>query len=103
MGIIHANESNFTQLINADIVLVDFFANWCGPCKMLTPVLEALASNHSSIKIVKVNVDECESLARSYGIMSIPTLLLFKQGKLISTKTGFMPEQELRDWIEKEK
>ena len=100
MGVIHATEDNFNQLIGSDIVLVDFFATWCGPCKMLGPVLESLANNRSTVKIVKVDVDECETLARSYGIMSVPTLLLFKNGKLLGSKIGFMPETELQQWIE---
>ncbi len=103
MAIVHATEENFSSLISDDLVLVDFFANWCGPCKMLSPVLESLASDRAGLKVVKVNVDECENLARNYGIMSIPALLLFKDGKLKSTRTGFMPEQEIINWIESEK
>lgn len=100
MGVIHATEENFHDLISKDTVLVDFFATWCGPCKMLGPVLESLASTRSSVKIVKVDVDECESLARSYGIMSVPTLYLFKDGKVIGSKLGFASEMELQSWIE---
>jgi len=100
MAIIHGNEGNFNELINDELVLVDFFANWCGPCKMLSPILEEISNDRSSVKIVKIDVDECEKLARSYGIMSIPTLLLFKNGKLVNQKTGFMPKEELIRWIE---
>ena len=100
MSVIHATEDNFNQLISSDIVLVDFFATWCGPCKMLGPILESLASNRDAVKIVKVDVDECETLARSYGIMSVPTLLLFKDSKLVGSKIGFIPETELQQWIE---
>ncbi len=99
MEIIHANKSNFDRLISSDVVLVDFFATWCGPCKMLTPVLEEMASDRSSVKIVKVDIDESMDLARQYGIMSVPTLLLFKDGKLISQTTGFMPKNDLENWI----
>ena len=100
MEIIHGTEENFNDLINSDIVLVDFYATWCGPCKMLSPVLEDLASDRASVKIVKMDVDKCERLARSYGIMSVPTLLLFKNGKLVSQKTGFMPKEMILEWIE---
>ena len=100
MEIIHGTEEDFNDLINGDIVLVDFYATWCGPCKMLSPVLEDLASDRASVKIVKMDVDKCEGLARSYGIMSVPTLLLFKNGKLVSQKTGFMPKEMILQWIE---
>ena len=103
MAIIHATEENFGTLINEELVLVDFFANWCGPCKMLSPVLESIADDRDGLKIIKVDVDECENLARNYGIMSIPTLLLFKNGTLKSTRTGFMSLEQIRSWIEEEK
>ena len=99
MEIIHANVENFDNLISNDVVLVDFFATWCGPCKMLSPILEEMANERSSVKIVKVDIDESMDLARRYGIMSVPTLLLFKDGKLISQTTGFMPKTDLENWI----
>ena len=74
----HANESNFNEMTGKGLVLVDFFATWCGPCKMLGPVLEDMASDRDSIDIVKVDIDESMNLARQYGIMSVPTLVLFK-------------------------
>lgn len=100
MEIIHATDENFNDVINDDIVLVDFFASWCGPCRMLSPVLEEISEDRDSIKIVKVDVDECNSLAKTYGVMSIPTLLLFKNGNLIRKTTGFMPKEQLLSWIE---
>lgn len=100
MEIIHATDENFKDVINDDIVLVDFFASWCGPCRMLSPVLEEISEDRDSIKIVKVDVDECNSLAKTYGVMSIPTLLLFKNGNLIRKTTGFMPKEQLLSWIE---
>lgn len=99
MDIIHANQDNFDDVISSDIVLVDFFATWCGPCKMLSPILEEMASERSLIKIVKVDIDEAMDLARRYGIMSVPTMLLFKDGKLLDQVTGFMPKTELVNWI----
>lgn len=99
MEIIHANESNFSNYISDGKVLVDFFANWCGPCKMLSPILEELSEERSEFKIIKINVDECESLARQFGVMSIPTLILFKDGKEIDKKIGFMSKDDLNEWI----
>lgn len=89
-------EDNFDELIKEGLVLVDFFANWCGPCKMLAPHLETLSEEFN---IIKVNVDECEDLARTYGIMSIPTLLLFKYGNLIDKKIGYQELDEIRAWL----
>ena len=101
MSIVHVIEDNFQKEIeSSNLVLVDFFANWCGPCKMLSPVLESVASKKTDLKILKVNVDECESLARKYGVMSIPTLILFKEGNLISSQIGFMGEDDLISWID---
>jgi len=100
MEIIHGNENNFNDLINDEVVLVDFYATWCGPCRMLGPVLEELADDRSNIKIVKIDVDENQALAKNYGIMSVPTLILFKNGNLVDTKHGFMPKDELTNWIE---
>lgn len=100
MQIIHGNEENFNELVSNGIVLVDFFATWCGPCKMLGSVIEELAQDRSSQKIVKIDVDECSDLAKNYGIMSVPTLIIFKDGKLIDQKTGFMSKAELVNWLE---
>ena len=89
-------KDNFDELIKGDLTLVDFFANWCGPCKMLAPNLEELADEFN---IVKVNVDEFEDLARRYGIMSIPALYLFKNGEVIDKKIGYQETEELRNWL----
>lgn len=94
------SEQEFKDIINSDYALIDFFATWCGPCKMMGPVLENVASNRDSIKIAKVDVDKFESLARTYGVMSIPTLILFKNGKAIATKVGFTAEPLLNEWID---
>ena len=99
----HATEENFQSLIDKELVVVDFFATWCGPCKMLSPVLEDLANDRSNVNIVKVDVDECQNLAKNYGIMSVPTLFLFKNGSLISKRNGYMPKEEITSWIEQNK
>ncbi len=100
MEIIHGNENNFNDIVQGELVLVDFFATWCGPCRMLGPVLEELAEERSNITVAKIDVDESASLAKNYGIMSVPTLLLFKDGKLVDQRSGFMPKEELTRWIE---
>ncbi len=99
MSVIHGNEKNFESLINKDLVLVDFFATWCGPCKMLGPVLESL----ENIDVVKIDVDECPDLARKYGIMSVPTLMIFSNGELKNKQSGFMPKDALEEWISENK
>ncbi|CCY27283.1 MAG: thioredoxin [Candidatus Faecisoma sp.] len=88
----------FNNLVNDDFVLVDFYANWCGPCKMLSPVLEEL-ENSRGVKVVKVDVDKNEEVARTYGVMSIPTLIMFKNGELVDKKVGYIPIELLSDWI----
>lgn len=97
--LVHGNRENFDSLINDGVVVVDFFANWCGPCKMLGPVLEELSSSRGEIKVVKIDVDQEEELARRFGVMSIPALYLFKDGKQVDNKVGFMPLEELMEWI----
>lgn len=88
----------FNNLVNDEFVLVDFYANWCGPCKMLSPVLEEL-ENSRGVKVVKVDVDKNEEVARTYGVMSIPTLIMFKNGELVDKKVGYIPIELLSDWI----
>ena len=76
-------------------VLVDFFATWCGPCKMLSPILEKVASEHEDLTVLKVDVDEVGDVAAKYGIRSIPTLILFEDGKAVDMKLGYMPEESV--------
>lgn len=95
MEIIHLENQNFKELIK-DKVLVDFYANWCGPCKMIAPELEKVESD---IKVVKVDVDEFEELAREYGVMSIPTLIMFENGKELKRNIGFMDKNKIQDFI----
>lgn len=76
-------------------VIVDFWATWCGPCRMIAPVLEEIAAERSDIKLCKVNVDEQQELAIRYGIMSIPTLLIFKNGELTQKSVGVVPKEKI--------
>jgi thioredoxin 1 len=81
-------------------VVVDFWAEWCGPCKMIAPALEEIAGSlGDKVKIVKLNVDENPTTASKYGIMSIPTLMLFKNGAMASRQVGAAPKQKLEQWI----
>jgi thioredoxin 1 len=82
-------------------VVVDFWAEWCGPCKMIAPVLEEISGSAlgAKVKIVKLNVDESPATAQKYGIMSIPTLMLFKDGAMASRQVGAAPRQKLEQWI----
>ena len=96
MEIIHLTNENFKELIK-EKTLVDFFANWCGPCKMIAPELERAESN---VKVVKVDVDEFEDLAKEYGVMSIPTLILFNEGKEIKRNIGFIDKERIEKFVD---
>lgn len=100
MAIVQGTDSNFQQEIANGVVLVDFWAAWCGPCKMIAPVLEEVdAEIGNELKIVKVDVDNNQATAGEYGIMSIPSLLLFVDGELKAKTAGFMPKDALIDFI----
>lgn len=99
--IIKSNE--FNEILKNEVVLVDFFANWCGPCKMLSPVIEQVSNEITDVTFVKVDVDESPDLASMFGIMSIPTLLLFKNGELKNKAMGFMSKSDLIDFINQKK
>ena len=92
-----SKDDNFDELISGELILVDFYADWCGPCKMLIPILEELGKEY---KILKVNVDEFEDLARRYGIMSIPSLYLFRNSEIVDKKIGYQELEELKSWID---
>lgn len=96
MGLIHY-ENGFDDLIK-DIAVVDFYATWCGPCKMLGPVFEEV-SNESNINFVKVDVDKENDIARMYGVMTIPTVILFKNGEEVKRNIGYMSKEELIDFM----
>ena len=96
--IIHEiDENNFNEYIKEGVVLVDFFATWCGPCKMIAPELEELAKTGQ--KVIKVDVDKYQMLSQKFGIMSVPTLMVFKDGKFLGNRAGYMTKDILVSWI----
>lgn len=97
--LLHLKNEDFKKEIETGKVLVDFYADWCGPCKMLGPILEGFAKENENVKVVKVNVDEHEDLSREFGVMSIPTLVLFENGTLVKKNVGFVPKELLEEWI----
>ncbi len=100
---IHIDDSSFeAEVLKAPgLVLVDFWAEWCGPCRQIGPVLEELAGTmKGKVKIVKMNVDQSPNTPGQFGIRSIPTLILFKNGQQIETKVGALPKQALQAWLE---
>ena len=102
MAVVLTKENFEQEVLKADKpVLVDFWAEWCGPCQMMLPVIEELAKEQTEIKVCKVNVDEQMELARQYRVMSIPTFLVFKNGKIIAQTLGAKPKEKLLELIRK--
>lgn len=98
---IHIENDFKEQVINNEgLTVVDFWAPWCGPCKMFGPIFENVSTNHDNIKFCKLNVDDDETeISREYGVMSIPTIILFKDGKEIKRNIGFMDEDSLIEFL----
>lgn len=95
------NESEFINEVKDGLVLVDFYAEWCGPCKMLSPVLEQINNENENVKVVKVNIDDSRALANYFQIQSIPTLVLLKDGEFLHRMTGFKPKKVIEDLIKR--
>ena len=101
MSVIHINENNFrSEVMNSEKpVLLDFWASWCGPCRMMSPVLDQVAAERSDIKVCKVNIDEQPGLASLYQVVSIPTLMVMKNGKVVSHAVGARPKNQVLNML----
>lgn len=101
MAVIEGKIDNFEEVVlkSKEIVLVDFNADWCGPCQMLKPIIEELAEKRNDVKIVSVNVDDEDLLAEEYGVSSIPCLVVFKDGKEINRNVGFIQQEEIESLL----
>ena len=93
------SEKDFNEIIKGRKVLVDFYADWCGPCKMISPIVEEVARENKDVEVLKVNVDNFENIAREYKVMSIPTLIVFEEGKEKSKSIGFIDKDEIINLI----
>ena len=93
------NKEEFDSLVKEGLVLVDFFATWCGPCKMLSPVLEEVAEENPNLSVLKIDVDEVGELAARFGIQAIPTLILFKDGNQVAMRMGYQNKNQLLAFI----
>jgi len=103
MAEVFLNQENFeTEVLNSSIpVLVDFYADWCGPCKMLSPIIAEIAEEaEGRVKVCKVNVDEASEIAMKYNVVSIPTLILFDKGQVKNTSIGFVPKESILDMLD---
>ena len=103
MATMHVSDSEFESSVlqSDDITLVDFWAEWCGPCKQLSPILDTIAEEKSGqIKVAKVNIDDNPETPTKYGVRGIPTMIMFKNGEPIATKVGSVPKSKLDEWID---
>ena len=101
MSALHITKNTFNEeVVHSDKpVLVDFWASWCGPCKMVSPIIDEIADERTDIKVVKINVDEEPELANQFGIMSIPTLMVVKNGKIVNQSTGARPKSQILEML----
>lgn len=100
-NVLEVNSENFeVEVLNSDrTVLIDFYADWCGPCKVLSPIINELANENDSVKFVKINIDEEQIIANKYGVMSIPTLVVIKDGEELNRSVGIISKTEITDMV----
>lgn len=100
MAVKHANDANFAEIVSGNITLVDFWASWCGPCRMFGPIFEQVSDQIRDVNFVKFEIDETNRhTPAKYGIRSIPAVMAFKNGELVEARTGVMDPETLTDWI----
>lgn len=99
--ILNVTKENFDkEVLQAEgTVLVDFWASWCGPCRMISPAVEKISEEHPEVKVCKVNIDDEQELAIKYGVMSIPTLMVVKNGEVVNTAVGLRPKEEIEELL----
>ena len=101
MAVLSINKNNFEELKSSEKpVLLDFFAEWCGPCRMVSPIVDEIANEHPEFLVAKINVDEEPELAANFGVMSIPTLVVMKDGKIINQSAGARPKAQILAMLE---
>ena len=103
MALTEITDATFSKETSEGLVLVDFWAEWCGPCRMVGPVLEEIAKEDTSIQIKKLNVDDNQNTAQALGITSIPTLILYKDGKIVNKVLGALPKPQIKKFIDSHK
>ncbi len=101
MSVLSVNKNNFEEITNSgDIVLLDFYADWCGPCRMVSPIVDEIAEENPAYVVGKINVDDEPELAQSFGVMSIPTLVVIKNGEVVNQVTGARPKAQILAMLE---
>lgn len=101
MAVIELNKDNFNTVINTDKkILIDFFATWCGPCRMVSPIVDEIAEEHPEFVVAKIDVDRNPELAGEFGVMSIPTLVVIKDGKVVNQSAGARPKAQILAMLE---
>lgn len=98
MSLIHVNEENFAA-VQSGKVLLDFYADWCGPCRMIAPLLEQVAAEHPEVTVAKINVDEAPALAQRFGVASIPMLVVLQDGQVVNQAVGARPKEQIEQLL----